>query len=82
MLGKEKDPKLHEVLIPLAEFLKSFNQNMPSHFPQVSEAQLLEFKKDHGSFFKNGNLWSLEQHRKKVIDWLPQNIKKTERAEV
>ena len=80
MLTKEKDSNLHEVLMPLDEFLKSFNQNMPANFPQVSETQLLEFKKDHESFFKNGKFWSLEQHRKKVIDWLPQNIKKMERA--
>jgi hypothetical protein len=79
MLGKEKDPKLHEVLIPLEQFLQSFNRTTPAHFPQISKAQLLEFKKDHESFFKNGNLWSLDQHRKRVIDWLLQNIKKVER---
>jgi len=70
-----KSPKPHEVQISISDFLKSFNQNMPEGFPQVTEEQLLRFKKEHLSFFKHGDSWSLDLHRKKIIDWLPQNNK-------
>lgn len=66
--------KDNEIQISLQEFLESFNHNMPSSFPKVTEAQLLKFKESHAAFFKGGaNTWSLDQHRKKVIDWLPRN---------
>ena len=66
--------KLNEISLTLSEFLKSFNQNMPSNFPQVSEKQLMRFKKEHESLFKKSDTWSLDQYRKKVMDWLPRNI--------
>ena len=66
--------KLNEMPLSLSEFLESFNQNMPANFPQISEGQLIKFKKEHEVLFKKGNTWSLDQHRKKVMDWLPRNI--------
>jgi len=54
----------------LSEFLKSYNENLPDAFPRVSEILLKEFKKDHAGLFVRGNAWSLDQHRKKVMDWL------------
>jgi len=67
------DLKLNEIQLTLSEFLQSFNQNMSAGFPKVSEAQLLKFKSENESFFRKGDTWSLDQHRKKVIDWLPRN---------
>lgn len=69
----EKEIKSHEIQIPISEFLASFNKNMPAGFPKVSEAQLKKFKEQHLAFFKNGDFWSLDKHRKKIIDWLPRN---------
>jgi hypothetical protein len=65
--------KLNEIPLSLSEFLKSFNQNMPANFPQVSEGQLMKFKKEHEALFRKSNTWSLDQYRKKVMDWLPRN---------
>ena len=56
--------------IPMADFLKSYNENIPAHFPPVSVEILLKFKESHTTLFKNGDLWSLDQHRKKIIDWM------------
>lgn len=69
-----KELKPHEIKISLSDFLKSFNQNMPADFPRVTEEQLLRYKREHANFFKNDNSWSLDLHRKKIIDWLPQNV--------
>lgn len=68
-----KEPALNEILLSLNEFLISYNKNMPANFSQVSEEQLLKFKDEHGSLFRNSDKWSLDLHRKKLIDWLPRN---------
>lgn len=59
-----------EKLISFSDFLKSYNKDLPLQFPRASLALLREFKKAHTTLFKDDNLWSLDQHRKKVMDWL------------
>jgi hypothetical protein len=73
MRDNSKELKLNEIPLSLADFLKSFNQNMPDNFLQVSEEMLIKFKNEHEALFQKNNMWSLDQHRKKVIDWLPRN---------
>ncbi len=62
---------ISEMRISLADFLKSYNKNLPEGFPKASAALLKKFKETHPLFFKHGDLWSLDEHRKKIIDWLP-----------
>ncbi|MEK7612782.1 MAG: hypothetical protein AAB449_01385 [Patescibacteria group bacterium] len=59
--------------ITLTDFLDSYNKNMPERFPRVTTVILKKFKEAHPSFFKHGDLWSLNLHRKKIMDWLPLN---------
>jgi len=73
-MKNSQEIKLNEIPLSLSEFLASFNQNMPTNFPQVSEEMLIKFKKEHEVLFKKTTTWSLDQHRKKVMDWLPRNI--------
>lgn len=76
MLNMGKYPpelKISEHPISQADFLKSYNKNMPPSFPRASTALLNRFKEEHASLFKHGDMWSLDQHRKKVIEWLPRN---------
>ncbi len=61
----------NQALITLVDFLKSYNKNMPVQFPRASAALLKQFKESHLGLFKHGDFWSLDEHRKKVIDWLP-----------
>lgn len=63
--------KISELQISLADFLKSYNKNLPTGFPKASTALLKSFRESHPLFFKHGDLWSLDEHRKKIIDWLP-----------
>ncbi len=53
-----------------AEFLKLYNESLPATFPRASAALLREFRKSHTSLFKADEAWSLDIHRKKVMDWL------------
>jgi hypothetical protein len=60
-----------EMRISLADFLTSYNKNLPTGFPKATTILLKKFKETHPLFFKHGDLWSLDEHRKKIIDWLP-----------
>ena len=59
--------------ISLLDFLASYNKNMPASFPRASVALLEKFKESHIALFTHGETWSLDIHRKKVMDWLPRN---------
>ncbi|MDP1689651.1 MAG: hypothetical protein Q8L52_00360 [bacterium] len=63
--------KISEARTTLGDFLKSYNKSIPEGFPKASSALLKHFKETHPLFFKHGDLWSLDEHRKKIIDWLP-----------
>ena len=66
--------KISEMRVSLSDFLKSYNKSLPAGFPRSSTALLKKFKELHPAFFKHGDLWSLDEHRKKILDWLPQQI--------
>ena len=57
-----------------AEFLASYNANMPEGYPHVSLAIMEKFKLVHQNLFKGKSIWSLDHHRKRMIEWLPQNL--------
>ena len=61
--------------LSLPDFLTSYNKDLPSSFPRATQPFLKEFKKAYPGLFKDDNTWSLDQHRKKFMDWLPQHIK-------
>ncbi len=60
-----------EAQITLADFLKSYNKDLPAAFPRASAATLKQFQSSHTGLFKSDKMWSLDQHRKRVMDWLP-----------
>lgn len=57
-----------------AEFMASFNANMPEGYPHVTLDILERFKLAHPALFKKKNVWTLDLHRKRMIEWLPQNL--------
>ncbi|KKU81314.1 MAG: hypothetical protein UY07_C0021G0019 [Parcubacteria group bacterium GW2011_GWA1_47_8] len=73
MIELKKKVKEGPELITLSEFLESYNKNMPDSFPRASAPLLKKFQDAHATLFTHGDLWSLDQHRKKIIDWLPRN---------
>jgi len=64
------DKERSERSLSFGDFMKSYNDGLPLQFPRVSLPLLREFRKVHATLFKNNNSWSLDQHRKKVMDWL------------
>lgn len=69
-MKRKKEVDTSIVQIPLAKFLESYNKNIPASFPKASVSILKKFQSIYPTLFKHGDMWSLAQHRKKVIDWL------------
>jgi len=74
---KSPDPhkEQSERKVSLDDFLKFYNESLPTEFPRASVVFLEEFSRMHPKLFSGNNSWSLDQHRKKFMDWLPQHIK-------
>lgn len=70
MKRNKVEQELSERKVPLAVFLESYNKSMPVGFAQATEETLKEFQSTHPMLFKHGNMWSIDQHRKRVLDWL------------
>jgi len=70
-LEKERSEKK----LTIGDFLKTYNDDLPTEFPRASIPSLKEFRETFPGFFKRDETWSLEQHRKKFMDWLPQYIR-------
>ena len=71
-----KTPKAtpsNELSLTTLQFLDNYNRNIPRNYPHVSLDLLERFKSEHLSLFKADGLWTLDKHRKHMIDWL-QNI--------
>ncbi len=69
------DLKISQAQVSFSDFLESFNKSMPMAFPRATLVLMKKFKDAHTMLFKHGDLWSLDQHRKRLMDWLPRNIK-------
>ncbi len=67
---EKEEIELNEMPVPLSAFLESYNKNIPAVFPRASAATLKKFQAMHPALFKNGDMWSIAQHRKKLMDWL------------
>ncbi len=73
MKRNKAELEISQTQITLPEFVESYNQNIPVDFPRASVANLEKFQGTHPTLFKNGDMWSIDQHRKRVIDWLSSN---------
>ncbi len=72
MRGKKDDElKINQTATPLLTFLDSYNKSIPVTFPHASQKDLKQFQVMHPILFKHGDEWSIDKHRKKLMDWLP-----------
>ena len=67
---REEEVDLSQVQVTLAQFLESYNQNIPASFPHASVPILKKFQTTYPALFNHGGMWSIALHRKRVIDWL------------
>jgi hypothetical protein len=67
---EKEELELSQMQMPLSAFLESYNKNIPAAFPCASAVTLKKFQAMHPALFKDGDTWSIAQHRKKLMDWL------------
>jgi len=75
MKGPDLDRIRSEKSLSRKEFLAAYNADLPAAFPQASDPILKEFSKRYPELFKNGDLWTLDVHRKRLMDWLPAHMR-------
>lgn len=66
--------ELNETPVTLAAFLESYNKSIPAGFSRATVATLKKFQDAHPTFFKGKDTWSIDRHRKRLIDWLSSNF--------
>jgi hypothetical protein len=55
----------------IADFCNQYNKDLPESFARASVKLLNHYRDTHPEAFRRDGAWSLDQHRKKVMDWLP-----------
>jgi len=60
-------------------FMDYYNNHIPDAFPKATEKSLKAFREAHLSLFEEGeDLWSIDKHRKRLMDWLQSYREPTE----
>ena len=71
MMRRRKDnSEITRIMTSAAVFLESYNNSIPSGFSKVSIKAMKEFQSVHPALFKHGNDWSIDRHRKRLMDWI------------
>jgi len=64
----------NEALTTIEAFIEYYNKNIPAQYPQATIAALKAYKVAYPSRFsetRSEKCWSIDHHRKGVMDWLP-----------
>ncbi len=70
MIRKKDVLKQNQIGTPVLIFMASYNNSIPASFPHPSIKVLRIFQKLHPMLFKHGDEWSIDKHRKRLMDWL------------
>ncbi len=70
----DEDKERSERKLTKSEFLTTYNKDLPKEFPRATHALLSAFRQSHPGVFHEDDVWTLDQHRKKLMDWLPQHL--------
>lgn len=78
MKEKNNPLELNQVRIPILAFMEFYNKTIPISFPHASVKILKHFQILNPVLFKHTKEWSIDKHRKKVMDWLSSYSNKAE----
>jgi len=67
---KNIEQEISQIIVTTSAFVASYNRDIPKGYPEASVENLEQFYKAHPLLFKNGRKWSMDRHRKRVMDWL------------
>ncbi len=69
-MRKKEELNSNQIGTPLVIFMESYNNSIPVGFLHPSVKILKIFQARHPMLFKNGDEWSIDKHRKRLMDWL------------
>ncbi len=70
MRRKNIEHEINQIVVSVSVFMESYNKSIPKGFPEASLENLEKFYKANPVLFKSGRKWSIDKHRKRVMDWL------------
>ena len=70
MKSKSDEFKLNQAITSLPVFIENYNKSIPENFPPATSKALKQFQITHPLLFKKPDDWSIDKHRKRLMDWL------------
>lgn len=70
MRSRSNQFEQNQAFTSLAIFIENYNKSIPKDFPRATGKALKEFQITHSTLFKKPDDWSIEKHRKRLMDWL------------
>ena len=67
---KSTEPDVNFIGATTSLFVQYYNKNVPETFPRASVPALEKFKAAYPGLFKRNSEWTIDKHRKKLMDWL------------
>jgi len=67
---KNQEEDINFVETSTSDFIEYYNKNIPKSFPRATAEVLEEFQAKFPSLFKGKSEWTINKHRKKLMDWL------------
>ena len=71
MRRKNEELLKNQVVTSLLDFMEAYNRMIPSDYPHATVQALHKFQATHSMLFKFNDQWSIDRHRKRLMDWLP-----------
>jgi len=70
MKSKSNELEQNQAITSLIVFIENYNKSVPQDFPHATSKALKQFQITHPALFKNVDDWSIDKHRKRLMDWL------------
>ncbi|MFA6493621.1 MAG: hypothetical protein WCT49_01090 [Candidatus Paceibacterota bacterium] len=71
MKGKKNiNGEFNEAFTTVEVFIEYYNKNIPATYPKATEKALAAFRVSYPGLFEKGESWSIDKHRKRLMDWL------------
>lgn len=67
----KQEQEVNFAVMTLDDFIDYYNQNIPASFPRATKEALQEFQATHATLFDDSKLWTIDKHRRRLMDWLP-----------
>ncbi len=71
MKGKKStEQDINFIGVTASVFTQYYNDNVPKTFPRATLPALLRFQAAYPGLFNGNSEWTINKHRKKLMDWL------------